>query len=160
MALAAAAARELGAAEDAIRTAAEAFPGAPERLELVREVGGVAYVNDTTATIPEATIAALEALAGRRIILICGGADKGLDYAGLAGAIAGAPGAAIVLGGTASDKLLSHLAAPRTWPPPPGWRTPSSRPAVWPVPATPSSCRRAPPASAASATNSTAASSS
>lgn len=109
VALAAAAARELGLAEEAIRAGAEGFAGAPERLELVREVGGVAYIDDTTATIPEATIAAIEALAGRPIVLICGGADKGLDYTALARAIAERTSAAILLAGSASDKLLAQL---------------------------------------------------
>lgn len=109
VALAAAAARELGVEEEAIRAGAESFAGAPERLELVREVGGVAYIDDTTATIPEATIAAIDALAGRPIVLICGGADKGLDYDALAGVIAERTNAAILLAGTASEKLLARL---------------------------------------------------
>ena len=109
IALAAAAALALGASDDDVRGAAEAFTGAPERLELVREVGGVAYVDDTTSTIPEATIAAIDALAGREIVLIGGGVDKGLDYSALAGAIAERTKAAVLFDGTATDKLLGHL---------------------------------------------------
>lgn len=67
--------------EESLRALA-LFKGAPGRLELVREVDGVRYYNDTNATTPEATIAALKALGvpGRmHIALIMGGADKGLN---------------------------------------------------------------------------------
>jgi UDP-N-acetylmuramoylalanine--D-glutamate ligase len=113
VALAAAAARALGASESDIRGAVESFAGVPERLELVREVGGIAYVDDTTSTIPEATIAALDALAGREIVLIGGGVDKGLDYGDLADVIARRTKAAVLFEGTATDKLLGRLAGRR-----------------------------------------------
>lgn len=67
--------------EESLRALA-LFTGAPGRLELVREVDGVRYYNDTNATTPEATIAALKALSvpGRmNVALIMGGADKGLS---------------------------------------------------------------------------------
>lgn len=67
--------------EESLRALA-LFKGAPGRLELIREVDGVRYYNDTNATTPEATIAALKALGapGRmNIALIMGGADKGLS---------------------------------------------------------------------------------
>ncbi len=81
-ALALAAARAAGVSDAASRAALEAFRGVPGRLEFLREVEGVKFYNDTTATTPEATNAALEALGapGRlNIVLIMGGADKGLD---------------------------------------------------------------------------------
>ena len=61
------------------------FAGVEGRLQLVREVKGVKIYNDNNATTQEATIAALRALESgeRDIILIAGGADKGLDVAGL-----------------------------------------------------------------------------
>ena len=65
-----------------IRTALQTFAPVPHRLELVRELNGVRYVNDTTSTAPAATIAALKAI-GENIILIIGGADKGLDFEAL-----------------------------------------------------------------------------
>ncbi len=51
---------------------------------------GVLYVNDTTATAPAATIAALEAFSptASTIILIAGGSDKGLDMTDMARTIA------------------------------------------------------------------------
>lgn len=81
-AIARAAAQAAGIDDTTIREALESFNGVPGRLELVRTVDGVAYYNDTTATTPEATIAALEALdesSSGEVILITGGADKALD---------------------------------------------------------------------------------
>jgi UDP-N-acetylmuramoylalanine--D-glutamate ligase len=62
-----------------LRAALQAFAPVPHRLELVRELNGVRYVNDTTSTAPAAAIAALKAI-GEHVILIAGGADKGLDF--------------------------------------------------------------------------------
>ncbi len=76
------AARALGIDDEVIREALQNYKGAPGRLELVREMNGVQIYNDTTATTPDATIAALKALdpdAKKNIVLIMGGADKGLD---------------------------------------------------------------------------------
>ena len=71
-----------GVAPEEIKAALQTFAPVPHRLELVRELNGVRYVNDTTSTAPAATIAALKAI-GENIILIIGGADKGLDFEAL-----------------------------------------------------------------------------
>jgi UDP-N-acetylmuramoylalanine--D-glutamate ligase len=73
-----------------IAEALREFQGVPHRLELVAERQGVRYLNDTTATAPEATIAALKTLdrQATKIYLIAGGFDKGLAYEGMARAIA------------------------------------------------------------------------
>ncbi|MFH1353886.1 MAG: UDP-N-acetylmuramoyl-L-alanine--D-glutamate ligase [bacterium] len=52
----------------------------PHRLEEVRRAGGVTYVNDSAATIPEATIAAIKSWRKNNIVLILGGGDKNLEY--------------------------------------------------------------------------------
>ena len=49
-------------------------------MEVVAEIDGVLYVNDTAATAPAAAIASLRAFADRPIHLIAGGADKRLDF--------------------------------------------------------------------------------
>lgn len=46
--------------------------------------GGILCVNDSLCTVPEATIAALKTYAGRNIVLILGGTDRGQEYDGLA----------------------------------------------------------------------------
>lgn len=63
---------------DAMRTAIEGFRGVSHRLELVTEVDGVRYVNDSIATAPERSMAALAAFDGQPLVLLAGGRDKHL----------------------------------------------------------------------------------
>jgi UDP-N-acetylmuramoylalanine--D-glutamate ligase len=75
------AALALGVSDDIIRRSLKDFRGVPGRLEFLREYRGVKIYNDTTATTPEATIAALRAVGDvqrKNVVLIMGGADKGL----------------------------------------------------------------------------------
>lgn len=87
------------------------FGGVPHRQEVVCELDGVRYINDTTATAPAATLAAIETFAptARGIILIAGGADKSLDFAELARVIVRRVRAVILLEGSATDKLARAL---------------------------------------------------
>ncbi len=106
--------------DEAVARAVSSFRGVPDRLELVRELDGVRYVNDTTATTPTATMAALRAL-DAPIILIAGGADKQLDFSELAACIGagGKPGAScgtvvravVLLAGTGTPQLTGALEA-------------------------------------------------
>lgn len=68
-------ARALGVAEDVIDRALESFQGLPHRMELVGEVNGVAFVNDSKATNPESAAPALAAF--DRVHWILGGKAKG-----------------------------------------------------------------------------------
>ena len=52
--------------------------GFPSRLEPIRTLRGIAFIDDSYASAPEASMAALEAVAGPKI-LIAGGHDKGVD---------------------------------------------------------------------------------
>ncbi|MFA5128399.1 MAG: UDP-N-acetylmuramoyl-L-alanine--D-glutamate ligase [Patescibacteria group bacterium] len=92
-----------------IKKAVENFRGVPGRLEFVREIHGVKYYNDTTATMPEATIAALRAIGGINIVLIAGGADKNLNFKNLAPEIKKYTKAVVLLSGTATPKLQKQL---------------------------------------------------
>lgn len=76
---AAACARALGVAEEALARALRTFPGVPHRLEFVAEIGGVRYVNDSKGTNPDASIKALEACR-EPVVLIAGGRSKGGDF--------------------------------------------------------------------------------
>ena len=93
-----------GAKPEQVRSALRRFHGAPHRLELVRELDGVAYVNDTTATAPAAAMAALKAI-GQNIVWIAGGADKSLDFEALGRSASLRAKAILLLDGTATDKL-------------------------------------------------------
>ena len=64
--LAVLACRALGVSEKEIKKGVESFKGVPGRLEFVREIRGVKYYNDTTATSPEGLYAALDALSEKR----------------------------------------------------------------------------------------------
>lgn len=82
--LAASLASYLGGVEiPSIRETIKNFRGVEHRLEFVREVNGVSYYNDTTATIPDAVIAAIGSFT-EPLILILGGNDKRLHFVKLA----------------------------------------------------------------------------
>jgi UDP-N-acetylmuramoylalanine--D-glutamate ligase len=63
---------------DAIRKVLTSFTGLPYRLELRREVNGVRYYNDSFASAPSASIAAIKSIPGKKVMII-GGFDRGLD---------------------------------------------------------------------------------
>jgi len=74
-----------GADDDArLRAAAAGYRPLPSRLTTVRVAGGVTFVDDSLSTNVLSTLAALDAFPGRRIALIVGGHDRGIDYAPLA----------------------------------------------------------------------------
>jgi UDP-N-acetylmuramoylalanine--D-glutamate ligase len=108
VAAAAALARVFGVEIEPIRRAIRQFGGVEHRLELVRELDGIQYVDDTTATAPEATIAALYSFESP-IILIAGGADKNLPFDALARAILDRAQAVVLLDGTATPRLMEAL---------------------------------------------------
>ena len=109
-AAATAAARAAGIADDAIAAGLSGFEGVPHRLELVREVGGVRFVNDSKATNPEAAERALSAYPpGIRLIL--GGSRKGIPFARLAKRAAASGVAQAYLIGDSADEIAEALAA-------------------------------------------------
>ncbi|MBK8231830.1 MAG: UDP-N-acetylmuramoyl-L-alanine--D-glutamate ligase [Candidatus Eisenbacteria bacterium] len=76
-------ARELGAPVAAIVESLRRFGGLPHRLELVGEVLGVRFVNDSKATNVDSLAVALRSF-DRPVVLIAGGRDKGQDFVPLA----------------------------------------------------------------------------
>lgn len=106
---AAAIAAACGVSPEAIACAAESFRGVPHRLELVAEVEGVRYYNDSIATTPERTLAGLRSF-DEPVVLLLGGRDKHLPLEGLARE-ALARCRAIVLFGEAAAKLEAALTA-------------------------------------------------
>ena len=59
------------------------FKGLPHRIELVADLAGIKFYNDSKATTPESTISALNSFQ-KPVILICGGKEKNLDFSKLA----------------------------------------------------------------------------
>jgi len=77
-----------GAGDDArLRAAAVGYQPLPSRLSTVGIVDGVTFVDDSLSTNVLPTLAALDAFPGRRIALIVGGHDRGIDYAPLAAGV-------------------------------------------------------------------------
>ena len=62
-----------------IVNALKSFKGVEHRLEFVREIEGVRFVNDSKGTNPDAAVKAIEAV-GSNILLIAGGYDKDADF--------------------------------------------------------------------------------
>jgi UDP-N-acetylmuramoylalanine--D-glutamate ligase len=100
LAAAACVARSFGLDDGAIAGVLEDFEALPCRLELVRELGGVRWYNDSISTTPVSTIAAIEAFEEPKI-LIAGGYDKGLPFDELGKVIAGEVKAVVLIGVTA-----------------------------------------------------------
>ncbi len=75
--------RKLGLVITECLRASYTYPGLRHRLQIVGPIDGLTYVNDSISTDPEATIAALKALAGKKITLIAGGEDRKQDYSDL-----------------------------------------------------------------------------
>jgi UDP-N-acetylmuramoylalanine--D-glutamate ligase len=92
----------------AIGKAVRSFTGVEHRLEFVTEIGGVRYYNDSKATNVDATLKALDAFAGR-ILVILGGKDKGSDYTVLQKPLREKTILALLIG-TASDKIEQQIA--------------------------------------------------
>lgn len=91
-----------------IKKAIKKFQGLPHHLELVREISGVKYYNDTSATSPEGAISGINSFS-EPIILICGGSDKNLEMAEMAKTIQEKIKGVIFLEGGATDKLIAAL---------------------------------------------------
>lgn len=106
-------ARELGVNDDRTARASGTFEALPHRLELVAEIDGTRWYNDSIATTPVSSIAALEAFEAPKII-IAGGHDKGLPFDELGRKIARKAKAAILIGKTAAKIAEAISAAGQT----------------------------------------------
>lgn len=106
------AARTVGVSESIIQKAARTLPSVPYREEVIVEKKGLVVVNDTTSTIPEAAIAAIDRF--RRtgtIVLIAGGTDKKLNFSGWARVVKRhvKPENLFLLNGSATNKMVREL---------------------------------------------------
>lgn len=109
-ALAIEALRAVSLPDELIFAGLSTFRGVPGRLELLREHKGIRIYNDNNATTPEATIEGLKAVSeGKNVVLIMGGADKGLGLEGLEKEIARHAKEVIMIPGTGTDRALSVL---------------------------------------------------
>jgi UDP-N-acetylmuramoylalanine--D-glutamate ligase len=91
-----------------IRSRLRSFQGVPERLETIRVFRKRRFINDTTATSPDATIAALECFP-KPLVLIAGGTDKELDFRLVARTILRRVSSLVLLPGSGTIRLQREL---------------------------------------------------
>lgn len=99
--------------DERILEVARTFGGVEHRLEFVRELGGVTFINGSIDSSPTRTAAALSALAGRPVVLIAGGYDKHIPYEPLAEAVLAPESTvrAMVLTGDTAGKIRAAMEA-------------------------------------------------
>lgn len=99
-----------GVSDENIHQTLKTFAGLPGRQQIIAEIEGVVYVNDTTATSPDGTIAALKRFGnGGNIILLAGGASKGLGVKNLADEIKKQCKFVVLFEGTALDNFVNAI---------------------------------------------------
>ncbi len=104
----------LGLDAVALAPHAATFQPLPHRLQVLGTRGGVTFVNDSISTTPHASLAALNVFRGRRVAILVGGHDRGLDWSGFADAMrSDAPLAVVTMGqnGPRIHALLEGAAA-------------------------------------------------
>lgn len=111
LAAAIAVARHFGVDDRQIKNCLPEFKALPHRLEFVAKMNGVRWYNDSIATTPQSTIAALEAF-DEPVIIIAGGYDKKLPFDEFGVKIAERTKAAILIGQTAQKIADSIQNAP------------------------------------------------
>jgi UDP-N-acetylmuramoylalanine--D-glutamate ligase len=102
-----------GVPDHAIRQGLDRFRGVENRLEELGAMNGVAFINDTSATAPIATVMALRLLhaRGTRVHLISGGADKQSDMREMIATIAECAASVVLLPGSATPTIANGLRA-------------------------------------------------
>ncbi|WP_244930264.1 UDP-N-acetylmuramoyl-L-alanine--D-glutamate ligase [Nocardioides sp. W7] len=104
--------------EAALAAAAPAYEPLPSRLTRVGRVGDVEFVDDSLSTNTLPTLAAVDSFPGRRVALLVGGQDRGIDYTPLAEGLAAFGDRVLVL--TLPDNgpriaATIRAAAPTVW---------------------------------------------
>jgi UDP-N-acetylmuramoylalanine--D-glutamate ligase len=100
-------AQRAGANREQIAGAAATFAPVEHRLEFVRDIGGVAYYNDSKATSVDATLKAIDAFSGG-LWIILGGKDKDSDFTVLREPLRAKARAALLIG-AAAPKIERQL---------------------------------------------------
>lgn len=108
IAAAALAARAAGVSFASIKQAVMTFAGLEHRLELVRVVDGVTYVNDTFSTVPETTIAAIRSF-DAPLVLIVGGSEKGSNFTDMGKVIAEANVKVLIVIGDMTARIVASV---------------------------------------------------
>ncbi|MEK7512547.1 MAG: UDP-N-acetylmuramoyl-L-alanine--D-glutamate ligase, partial [Patescibacteria group bacterium] len=97
-----------GLTKKQMRSSIESFSGLEHRLELIRTINDISFINDTTSTTPVAGVKALNSMI-KPTILLAGGATKNLNLTEFARAIAKKVKAVVLLEGTATNELYKKI---------------------------------------------------
>ncbi len=102
-------AKHLDITTETITQGLTTFVPLQHRLEIVHTTDDITYINDSLATTPEATLAALDAVGDKPCILIAGGHDRHLDYHELAQAILNHKVKAVLLFPPTGETIIRHM---------------------------------------------------
>jgi UDP-N-acetylmuramoylalanine--D-glutamate ligase len=111
LAAAVAVAKCFGADEEAIKNCLPEFKPLPHRLELISQINGVSWYDDSKATTPDSAIVALEAFE-QPIIIIAGGYDKNISFDKFGEEVAHKAKAAVLIGQT-REKIAAAIRSSR-----------------------------------------------
>ncbi|WP_202594218.1 UDP-N-acetylmuramoyl-L-alanine--D-glutamate ligase [Frateuria defendens] len=81
----------------------------PHRLQPLGSHDGLDWINDSISTTPQATLAALDSLAGRAVTVIVGGHDRGLDWSDFVRAMEARADLRIVAQGANGPRIAAAL---------------------------------------------------
>ena len=101
--------RRLGCDRRQALAALPSFKGLPHRLQNLGTADGLKFIDDSISTAPVATVAALEALAGEKVVLLAGGFDRGIDWSPYARAMRAHPPAAVIALPDNGPRILAAL---------------------------------------------------
>ncbi len=96
--------------DDRVEKAAAGFHPLPGRLTKVATADGVDFIDDGLSTNVGSTLAALETFPERRLALIVGGFDRGIDYEPLARALVARPGTMVLTVPDVGDRIADEIA--------------------------------------------------
>ncbi len=99
--------KQIGLENESIREGLISFKPLPHRMELVGEIGGIKFINDSKATNVDSTYKAVSSI-GKNLIVILGGRDKGGDFSILRKPLKENAKAAILIG-EAKEKIKEQI---------------------------------------------------
>lgn len=92
-----------------LAASAQTFRPLPHRLQSLGTVDGIEYVNDSISTTPIASIAALDVHRGRRVAILVGGFDRGIDWGAFVDRMGSEPPRAVITMGQNGPRIFEKL---------------------------------------------------